>query len=191
MDAIAYELEDMKKQRYTVDDILALPEGERAELINGVKYDMASPTPSHQRISMGLSAALYNHFQKNKGDCEVYPAPFAVFAKQDARNYFEPDISVICDKSKLSDCGCEGAPDLIIEIASESTEKRDYMLKFTKYQEIGVKEYWIVNPMRGETSVYWFAGDIDEPETIMYGFDEEVAFHLYPELKVRIMDYVE
>ena len=91
---------------YTIDDIYSLTEGSRAELIDGQIYYMAPPTRKHQEILSFLHAAIYNHIARNKGECKVYPAPFAVFLNKDDKNYVEPDISVICDKLKLTDKGC-------------------------------------------------------------------------------------
>lgn len=183
---------DTKDKRYTTEDIEALPEGQRAELINGRWYDMSSPSRQHQDIVMNISAALFDHIKTKGGDCKVYPAPFAVYLNRDNRNYFEPDISVICDRDKLSDRGCEGAPDLIIEVASESTKSRDLFLKLYKYKDAGVREYWVVDPMTSTTHVYEFdekyetGGDLH-----IYSFDEEVSFILFPELSVRVADYIE
>ena len=98
---------DTTRVHYTVDDILALPEGQRAELINGKWYDMASPTYEHQWISSVISNKLFSFIEEKGGNCKVISAPFAVFLNNDNKNYFEPDISVICDPSKLSKRGCE------------------------------------------------------------------------------------
>lgn len=100
---------------YTTDYIYALPEGQRAELINGIVYDMAPPSRLHQEIVMNLSAEIRDYIKINHGSCKVYPAPFAVFLNKDNKTYVEPDISVICDKSKLDDRGCNGAPDWMID----------------------------------------------------------------------------
>ena len=88
-----------KKPTYTTDDIYALPEGQRAELINGVIYDMAPPNRIHQEIVMNCSAAIHDYIKNNHGNCKVYPAPFAVFLNADDKTYVEPDISFICDLS--------------------------------------------------------------------------------------------
>ena len=85
-------------------------------------------------------------YTKKKGECEVYAAPFAVFLNKDDHNYIEPDISVICDKNKLDDRGCNGSPDWVIEITSPSDPQRDYGIKLFKYRTAGVREYWIINP---------------------------------------------
>ena len=111
---------------YTTDFIYSLPEGKRAELIDGQVYYMAPPTRIHQEIISELHYKIRSYFESHKGSCRVYPSPFAVFLNQDNRNYVEPDISVICDPQKLDDKGCNGAPDWIIEIVSMGSRKMDY-----------------------------------------------------------------
>ncbi len=107
----------LKKQTvYTISDIYALPDGERAELIDGQIYNMAPPGRLHQKISWKLHQAIANYIDSRNGLCEVYAAPFAVFLNDDDINYVEPDLSVIGDLSKLDDKGCHGAPDWVIEI---------------------------------------------------------------------------
>ncbi|WP_300845858.1 Uma2 family endonuclease, partial [uncultured Acetatifactor sp.] len=118
-----------QERTYTIDDIYALPEGQRAELIDGQMYMTAPPRTIHQRISSALHAAIYQYVKSEKGSCEVFAAPFAVFVNADDKNYVEPDISVICDKDKLDEYGCKGAPDWIIEIVSPSDSHRDYGIK--------------------------------------------------------------
>ena len=108
----------LRDDNYTTDYIYSLPEGKRVELIDGQIYDMAPPARLHQKILMELSANIRDYIKQKGGSCEVYPAPFAVFLNQNNKTYVEPDISVICDKSKLDDRGCNGAPDWIIEIVS-------------------------------------------------------------------------
>ena len=116
----------LKQERlYTIDDIYALPDGERAELIDGQIYYMAPPNYKHQRLVMELSGTLRDYIRSRSGNCEVLPAPFAVFLSADEKTYDEPDISVICDKSKLDDRGCNGGPDFIIEIVSPSSRRME------------------------------------------------------------------
>lgn len=98
---------------YTTDDIYALPEGERAELIDGQIYMMAPPSTIHQRLVSRFTQQIGNYIRSNINSCEVFAAPFAVFLNQDDRNYVEPDISVICDKNKINDKGCAGAPGIL------------------------------------------------------------------------------
>lgn len=133
---------------YTIDDIYSLPDGEHAELIDGEIYYMAPPSWTHQKISMFLSNEISAYIKKNSGGCEVLAAPFAVFLNNDDETYLEPDISVICDRVKLDEDGCHGAPDWIIEIVSPSSKSRDYMKKMFLYNAAGVREYWIVDPER-------------------------------------------
>jgi Uma2 family endonuclease len=177
-----------KINNHTVDDIEALPDGERAELIDGVIYDMATPMRIHQEISFRLSRIIADYIDSKNGDCQVYPAPFAVYLNKDKKNYLEPDISVICDKDKLDERGCNGAPDLIIEIVSPSTKKLDYGIKLFKYRNSGVREYWVVNPDLRTVNVYDF--EHDEENSDLFSFDDEIAFCLYPDLTVRLSDYV-
>ncbi len=149
----------LKEQLYTVDDIFALPDGERAELIDGVMYDMSTPSTQHQRVVHYLDRTVGNYIADHEGKCEVFPAPFAVFLNQDDYNYFEPDITVVCDSSKLDDKGCHGAPDWIIEIVSPSSRSIDYIKKMFKYRKAGVLEYWIVDPEKDSVTVYDFKGE--------------------------------
>lgn len=114
---------------HTIEDIYNLPEGQRAELIDGELYMMATPNRIQQRLVMLQSNRIFNYIQDQKGDCEVYPSPFPVFLNANNDIYLEPDISVICDKNKLTDEGCKGAPDWIIEIVSPSSRPMDYSKK--------------------------------------------------------------
>ena len=164
---------------YTIDDIYALPDGERAELIDGQIYYMAPPKRIHQRLVHQLERIIGNYIEEKHGDCEVYPAPFAVFLNEDDKTYVEPDISVICDKNKLDDRGCFGAPDWIIEIVSPSTERMDYGIKLFKYRSAKVREYWIVNPSKQVVMVYDFEHELN---TKLYSFDDTIPAVSYTHL---------
>lgn len=122
---------------HTLEDIYALPDGQRAELIDGRMYMMAPPDTLHKKISRKLHQEIGNYVKSKGGDCDVYVAPFAVFLNGDDRNYVEPDISVICDRNKIGAEECSGAPDWIIEIVSPSTQQMDYGIKLFKYRTIG------------------------------------------------------
>ncbi len=171
-----------KEEIFTIEDIYALPDGERAELIDGKIYYMAPPSWEHQRISRILHQAIANYIDRNNGKCEVLAAPFAVFLNKDDVNYVEPDISVICDISKLDEKGCHGAPDWIIEIVSPSSKPRDYMTKLFKYRAADVREYWIVDPEKQRTMVYGFENDIVE----QYDFGEYVPVGIYEGFTIKI-----
>ena len=171
-----------KEENYTIDDIYALPDGERAELIDGKIYYMAPPSRTHQKISWKLHQAIANYIDSKGGKCEVLAAPFAVFLNEDDINYIEPDISVICDISKLDDKGCHGAPDWIIEIVSPSSRPRDYLIKLFKYRNAGVKEYWIVDPDKKMTTVYLF-----EKETVeQYFWGENIPVGIYEDFSIKV-----
>lgn len=174
-----------KEKSHTIADIYNLPEGQRAELIGGQLYDMAPPSRIHQKLVMELSATLRNHIKSQKGSCEVYPAPFAVFLNADDKTYVEPDISVICDKNKLSDRGCEGAPDFIIEIVSPGSRKMDYSTKNALYSDTGVREYWIVDPAKERTTVYRYEEDA---APMIVQFDQPIQVGIYSGLSVTIAD---
>lgn len=171
-----------KEEMYTVDDIYALPDGERAELIDGKIYYMAPPSWKHQKISGRLYQSIANFIDGQSGKCEVLAAPFAVFLNDDDINYVEPDISVICDQSKLDEEGCHGAPDWVIEIVSPSSKPRDYMTKLFQYRTAGVREYWIVDPDKRTTMVYGFEKDTVE----QYSFDEDVPVGIYEGFAIKI-----
>lgn len=175
----------LKNDIYTIEDIYALPEGRRAELINGHIYDMAPPSPLHQELVQQLSRTIGNYIESKSGTCKVYPAPFAVFIKDDDTNYVEPDISVIYDKSKISNRGCEGAPDFVIEIVSPSSRKMDYSLKNTLYSDANVREYWIVDPARERTTVYRYEQDA---APIIIPFDDFIKVGIYGDLNICIAD---
>ena len=165
---------------YTTDFIYSLPEGKRAELIDGQVYYMAPPTRIHQEIISELHYKIRSYFESHKGSCRVYPAPFAVFLNQDNRNYVEPDISVICDPQKLDDKGCNGAPDWVLEIVSPSSRRTDYHAKLFKYRTAGVREYWIVDPEKDRILVYNF----ETEDTWDYTFHDTVKSGIYDDFQI-------
>ena len=170
-----------KETTYTVEDIYNLPDGERAELIDGQIYYMA-PTPSriHQDLAGKMYATILQYIKTNGGKCEPYIAPFAVFLNKDDLTYVEPDISVICDPDKLNDKGCNGAPDWIIEIVSPGSRKMDYFTKLFKYRTAGVREYWIVDPGKNLILVYNF----DTSDSEQYTFADTVKAGIYEDLYI-------
>lgn len=169
-----------QNKSYTTDDIYHLPEGQRAELIDGQMYMMAPPTRRHQQMLGALYRKIADYIDKNGGSCEVDIAPFAVFLNADDKNYVEPDISVICDADKLTDKGCTGAPDWIIEIVSPGSRRMDYYTKLFKYQTAGVREYWIVDPEKKRIIVYLFESD----DTQEYTFLDSVKAGIYEDLTI-------
>lgn len=165
---------------YTVEDIYALPEGERAELIDGQIYYMSPPNRTHQRILLSLSRSIANYIDHKGGSCEIDIAPFAVFLNEDDKNYVEPDISVICNKNKLDDKGCKGAPDWVIEIVSPGSRQTDYYTKLFKYRTAHVREYWIVDHFKKRIMVYNF----EKETTDEYTFSDSVKAGIYDDLSI-------
>jgi Uma2 family endonuclease len=137
-----------EQPRYTYADYLEWDEDERYEIVDGEAYMMTAPSRIHQEICIALSAAIYDYLKGKP--CKVYAAPFSVrlFPAEDGTDdtVVEPDITVVCDPAKLDDRGCKGPPDMVIEIASPSTARYDRVVKFNKYREAGVREYWIADP---------------------------------------------
>lgn len=168
---------------YTVDDIYDLPDGERAELIDGQIYYMSPPNRRHQEIVGRLYQAIVNYIDKKGGPCKVYPAPFAVFLNEDDTNYVEPDISVICDKDKLDDRGCNGAPDWVIEVVSPGSKRMDYSVKLFKYRSAGVREYWVVDPEKNRITV-WDFSDKDNENYEEFAFQDSVKTNIYDDLSI-------
>ncbi len=177
---------------YTVKDIIALPEGQRAELIDGRWYDMSAPSFGHQMIVSILTRKLGDYIEENGGDCVVLPAPFAVYLQDDDRNYLEPDVSVICDRDKISDRGLEGAPDIVIEVVSPSTKERDYSDKMVKYIRSGVKEYWIIDEADKTIVIYFFEGNDPNSDISAHiqPIDEPIVSKVYPGFSLRLTDYL-
>ena len=169
-----------KEQIYTTDDIYKLPEGTRAELIDGHIYYMAPPSRLHQEITGTLYRKIADYIDSKKGSCKIYIAPFAVFLNENDKNYVEPDISIICDKNKLIDNGCTGAPDWIMEIVSPGSRRMDYSIKLFKYRSAGVREYWIVDPIKNRITVWNFETDDNNEFT----FSDQVKAGLYSDLVI-------
>lgn len=141
----------VEKAKYTYADCLAWNENEHIEIIDGEATMMAAPSSIHQEISMEISRQLANYLDGKQ--CRVYSAPFDVRlfekdgdAPEDVDTVVEPDISVICDRSKIDARGCKGAPDLIVEILSPSSLRNDRLIKLRLYQRAKIREYWIVDP---------------------------------------------
>lgn len=165
-----------------LEEFLALPETTRAELIDGTIYYTASPSRRHQEIVSELHGRIYQFLNSKNAPCRVYPAPFSVKADRNKDNYLEPDLSVVCDRNKLTDSGCEGAPDWIIEVASPSGLAHDYIVKLSLYREAGVREYWIVNPM--EKAVLDYHLEEADFGVHTYTFADSVPSRVFPELTI-------
>ena len=160
-DHSAPEHEVVKKQgEYTLEDYFAIPDERRVELIDGVIYDMTAPTSLHQVITQFLFAEIWNFVRSNKGNCLVNIAPTDVHLDvNDNKTMVQPDVLVTCDRSKVTIPRIEGAPDLVIEVLSPSTRRKDISVKVNKYAETGVRELWLVDPRDRRVIVYDFENE--------------------------------
>jgi len=176
---------------YTYADYCTWDDDKSWELIDGIAYAMAAPTIAHQRISWELSLQL-GIFLRGKS-CQPFHAPFDVrlFANQDDETdesddtVVQPDLLVVCDRSKLSDGrSCKGAPDLIVEILSPSTSRKDRLIKLQKYREAGVREYWIVDPDKRTVLVYLF--EDEKISRTKYDETDSVPVTVLPGLMINL-----
>lgn len=163
-----YKLADRK---FTIEDLEFIPEEKRMELIDGVLYDMASPSTDHQRIIRDVGFEIYSCIRKCREDCEVFFAPLDVQVDCSIYTMVQPDLFIMCDKEKVHDRHIVGAPDFVMEVLSDSTMKKDMTVKFTKYWNSGVKEYWIIDLKNRKVIVHDFQhGEIDR----QYTFNDKV-----------------
>ncbi|MDR1701701.1 MAG: Uma2 family endonuclease, partial [Sporomusaceae bacterium] len=176
---------------YTYEDYCKIDDDKRYEVINGVIYLMTAPNMIHQRISSNLHGIFWRYLRGKK--CEVFHAPFDVLLpkkdepSQKSSNIVQPDISIVCDREKLKKRGCFGSPDLIVEILSPSTSKRDMKEKFSLYQEHGVKEYWVVDPFNQIISRFGYeerSKEYQKPEYFVR--DETITPLIFPDLQIKL-----
>lgn len=166
----------------TLKQYETLPEEKRVEVFDGIVYDMASPSRIHQALITNLITTFHTYIQKKSGDCEVFPAPFDVILSQTPLTIVQPDIMVVCDKDKLDEQRCNGAPDFIIEIVSPGNPADDYVRKLYYYKNYGVREYWIVDPRRKTVTVNYFEGNM---LNIQYSFDSTIKVNIYDDLLIN------
>lgn len=179
-----------KNTKYTYKDYLTWTEDERWELIDGVPYLQAAPSWQHQAISVALLSQFYNYLLGKS--CQVFASPFDLRLlnkeekDEDSSNVFQPDIVVICNKDGLKGTGYSGTPTLIIEISSPSTTRNDRVLKFNKYEEARVKEYWIVEPDGKYISVFTIQEDNRYGRPESYTEEDKVPVSVFPDLLIDL-----
>ena len=137
---------EAENRLYTLEDYLRLPDDQRVELIDGVFYDMAAPTTIHQGVAGFLHKKFLDFVMENKGPCFPFISPVDVQLDCDDKTVVQPDILVVCDRTKYKNGRVFGAPDLVVEVLSPSTRRKDMQLKMYKYAGAGVREYWMVDP---------------------------------------------
>lgn len=177
-----------RARHYQAKDVEALSESARAELINGMLYMLAAPSRVHQFLVSNLTCDIQNYIRKNRGACQVYTAPFDVRLFGDDSCTVQPDIAVVCKRELLTDKGCSGAPDWIIEITSAGNARHDYVTKMVLYQKAGIREYWVVDPAEGKVMVMNFENGQNSAE---YAFSDPIPSGVLEELEICIADYME
>ena len=178
---------------YTLEDYLALPEDQRVELIDGVIYDMGAPTSFHQLIGGEVYRQISNYIHDHKGPCVPFIAPTDVQLDCDNRTIVQPDVMVVCDRSRINRSRIFGAPDFVLEVFSPSTRNKDIFVKGQKYMRAGVREYWMVDPMKKTVVTYHFLSE-DDTDMHMYTFEDKVPLAIYDgDLSIdfkEIADYI-
>jgi Uma2 family endonuclease len=181
------------KKTYTYRDYLTWDDDVRVELIDGVVYDMTpAPVRKHQELLMSL-ALSFGNFLKNK-KCRVYPAPFDVRLPSEgegpdnASTVVQPDISIICDRAKLDEKGCVGAPDLVVEILSPATAAKDMREKLSLYERNGVREYWIIHPAEETLMVFLPGKDGKYSKPRVYSKQDTVSVGILRGLRIRLAE---
>lgn len=178
--------------RFSYADYLTWDDGQRWELIDGQAYCMTpAPNRRHQTWLGSLFVQFYEHLKDKP--CQVYLAPFDVRlpdspedGDDEISTVVQPDIVVVCDQGKLDDQGAKGAPDLVVEILSPSTSKRDITVKFELYQRHGVKEYWLLYPNEKLLQLYRLGDDGRYGSPQVFGPEDLVAVPLLGELVVDL-----
>lgn len=165
-----------KQGEYRVSDYYRLSEEQWVELIDGVIYDMSAPSGIHQTIAGELFARLREYVRARNGKCIVLISPIDVQLDCDDKTMLQPDVLVVCDKSKLNAKNVYGAPDMVIEVTSPATRKKDMSVKLCKYSEAGVREYWIVDTDKKKIIVYNLEKNM---EITMYSENDEVPVNIF------------
>ncbi|NDV59137.1 Uma2 family endonuclease [Bacteroides sp. 519] len=190
-----------KKKHYTYADYLTWLDNKKRELLNGLVHLISpAPTLKHAKISRNILTSFVYHIKKNKGKCQTFAAPFDVRLPKDKETandkihtVVQPDICIVCDESKLDERGCLGAPDMIVEILSFSTQKYDLNDKFNIYEAAGVKEYWVISPKEKGVSVFILQenGKYDEGTNYLQEEGGEVPVQTLPGLNLSLEEIFE
>ena len=166
----------MTEEDKTIEDYLKLPEGTRIELIDGVFYDMAATTIAHQGIIAEVANVLENYVDANNENCINLVGPVDVQLDKDDKTMVQPDILIICDRTKITKTRLIGTPDFVIEVLSPLNWYNDMVRKLIKYKNAGVREYWIIMPENRKVLVYYFAKS-DLPTE--YTFSDEIPVNIW------------
>lgn len=174
-----------KGRKYTVEEVEAMGDDVLVELIDGTLYYMATPTEKHQDLLMFLSVEISNHIREKRRPCKVYQGPLALYLNQESETYLIPDLMVVCDRNKIESKDVVSGPDVVMEVVSPSSRTRDYILKLSKYEGAGVREYWVLDPKEGKIVVYRFAGE----EIKIYGFQDKIPVKVLDDLEIDFAEF--
>jgi len=183
--------QESKKDYFTYAEYKNWPNEERWEIIGGEAFNM-SPAPgmTHQIYSGEIFRQIANFLEDKP--CQVFSAPFDIFlpepneSEEETSTIVQPDISIICDKSKLDEKGCTGSPDVVIEIISPSSGARDQIIKMDLYEKHRVKEYWIVHPI---DKILWkyilFESKYGKPQ--IFDYKGTPSFEIFPDFLLDLL----
>ncbi|MDD2971073.1 MAG: Uma2 family endonuclease [Lachnospiraceae bacterium] len=172
--AYAYDVD--RQGSYTIEDYYQIPDEQRVELIDGYFYDMTAPVPLHQLIAGEVHRQIANFILDEGGDCIPFISPIDVQLDCDEKTMVQPDVIILCDRDKMNNKNIYGAPEFVMEVLSPSTRRKDCLKKLDKYENAGVKEYWIVDPDKKKLLAYFFEEDL---MPTIYGLEGEVPLKLY------------
>ena len=180
-----------KEKKYTYADYLTLPDDEYWEFIDGISHNMTlTPSARHQAILWELAGRIHSYLVDKP--CRGFTARFDVLLPEDddtrdgVPNVVQPDLLVVCDPNKIKEYGCLGAPDLVIEIVSPSTARKDRILKVALYQRHGVREYWIVDPVYNMVTVRLLEDDARYGLPKEYAGNDPLASSVLPGLTIDL-----
>lgn len=175
------------EKRFTYAEYCKWDDEQRWELIDGVPYNMTpAPTTRHQRLLVNLSRELLT-FLKGK-NCQPFVAPTDVVF--DEFNVVQPDLLVVCDRSKITEANIQGAPDLVVEILSPSTSRKDRREKRALYERFGVREYLVIDPINETVERFRLVrGKYGNPD--VFGWDESMKLAVFPELELSLWEIFE
>ena len=174
---------------YTLEDYLALPDDQRVELIDGVFYDMAAPNYLHQSIAGYIHKVFLDYVFEHRGPCYPFISPVDVQLNSDDKTVVQPDVMIVCDRDKYKNGRIFGAPDMVVEVLSPSTRRKDMQLKMYKYADAGVREYWMVDPQK-KLVIQYDLENLDFPS--IFGFEDQVPVLVWEGLcKVNFKEMME
>ena len=175
----------------TVEDWFNLPDDVRAELIDGIFYNMGEPLVWHQRVVGLIYFLLLQYVRSKGGKCLPLLSPIGVQLDRDDKTMVEPDVVVVCDPEKVTEKVVYGAPDWVMEVVSPSSKKRDYIIKLQKYQNAGVREYWIVDQKKDRVTVYRNLDSAEDMQVDIYTLDSQIPVGIYDDLIIDMSETLE